>query len=132
MRLALQIKESDYLSFDAMRQASQCIGRVIRSKSDYGIMVLADKRFVRNEKRGKLPPWILDCLEDAHVDMDTDEAVGTARRFLKDLAQPMQKSTALGIALLTGREVAELESGKSLPKLSLNELRKVTTGAFVE
>lgn len=64
--------------------------------------------------------------------MDTDEAVGTARRFLKDLAQPMQKSTALGIALLTGREVAELESGKSLPKLSLNELRKVTTGAFVE
>uniref|UniRef100_A0A7S0BFL7 DNA 5'-3' helicase n=1 Tax=Rhodosorus marinus TaxID=101924 RepID=A0A7S0BFL7_9RHOD len=132
MRLALQIRESDYLSFDAMRQASQCIGRVIRSKSDYGIMVLADKRFVRNEKRGKLPPWILDCLEDAHVDMDTDEAVGTARRFLKDLAQPTQKSTALGIALLTGHEVAKLESGKALPKLRLNELQKVTTGAFVE
>lgn len=31
-----QIKESDYLAFDAVRQAAQCVGRVIRSKADYG------------------------------------------------------------------------------------------------
>ena len=36
------IRESEFLSFDAMRQASQCVGRVIRSKSDYGMMVFAD------------------------------------------------------------------------------------------
>jgi DNA excision repair protein ERCC-2 len=30
---------------DAMRQASQCMGRVIRSKTDYGIMILADQRY---------------------------------------------------------------------------------------
>lgn len=34
-----QIKESDYLAFDAVRQAAQCVGRVIRSKADYGMMV---------------------------------------------------------------------------------------------
>ena len=27
-------KESEFLNFDAMRQASQCLGRVIRSKRD--------------------------------------------------------------------------------------------------
>ena len=34
-----QIKESDFLAFDAIRQAAQCVGRVIRSKADYGMMV---------------------------------------------------------------------------------------------
>lgn len=28
------------------RQAAQCVGRVIRSKADYGMMIFADKRFV--------------------------------------------------------------------------------------
>ena len=37
-----QIQESEFLSFDALRQASQCVGRVIRSKLDYGIMIFAD------------------------------------------------------------------------------------------
>jgi DNA excision repair protein ERCC-2 len=36
------ISESEFLSFDALRQASQCVGRVIRSKMDYGIMIFAD------------------------------------------------------------------------------------------
>ena len=40
-----QIKESDYLAFDAIRQAAQCVGRVIRSKADYGLMIFADKRY---------------------------------------------------------------------------------------
>lgn len=29
------------------RQAAQCVGRVIRSKADYGMMLFADKRFVK-------------------------------------------------------------------------------------
>ncbi len=36
MRETLQVKENDYLAFDAIRQAAQCVGRVIRSKADYG------------------------------------------------------------------------------------------------
>ena len=50
-----QIKEQDYLTFDAIRQAAQCVGRVIRSKRDYGMMVFADKRYQRHDKRDKLP-----------------------------------------------------------------------------
>ena len=52
-----QIREQDFLNFDALRQASQCVGRVIRSKVDYGLMIFADSRYNRQDKRGKLPKW---------------------------------------------------------------------------
>ena len=42
LKETFNISESDYLTFDAIRQSSQCVGRIIRSKSDYGIMVFAD------------------------------------------------------------------------------------------
>lgn len=38
-----KIRESDFLTFDAMRHAAQCVGRVIRGKTDYGLMIFADK-----------------------------------------------------------------------------------------
>lgn len=46
----LGIEEKEFLTFDALRQASQCIGRVIRNKTDYGLMILADQ--------------VLDCICD--------------------------------------------------------------------
>jgi len=58
LRDTFQIRENDFLTFDAMRHAAQCVGRALRGKTDYGIMVFADKRFARNDKRGKLPKWI--------------------------------------------------------------------------
>lgn len=33
LRESFQIKESDFLAFDAVRQSAQCVGRVIRSKA---------------------------------------------------------------------------------------------------
>lgn len=36
LRQNFSIRETDYLNFDAIRQAAQCVGRVIRSKGDYG------------------------------------------------------------------------------------------------
>lgn len=59
-----QIREADFLNFDALRQTSQCVGRVIRSKTDYGLMILADSRYNRHDKRSKLPKWILQFLGD--------------------------------------------------------------------
>lgn len=43
LRDKFQIKEGDFLTFDAMRHAAQCVGRVLRSKTDYGVIVFADK-----------------------------------------------------------------------------------------
>jgi DNA excision repair protein ERCC-2 len=43
LRDQFQIRENDFLTFDALRHAAQCVGRVIRGKTDYGLMVFADK-----------------------------------------------------------------------------------------
>ncbi|TQD92788.1 hypothetical protein C1H46_021563 [Malus baccata] len=62
LRDTFQIKEGDFLTFDALRQAAQCVGRIIRSKADYGMKIFADKRCSRHDKRSKLPGWILSHL----------------------------------------------------------------------
>jgi len=56
------IRENDFLTFDAMRQCSQCVGRVLRSKYDYGLMIFADKRYSRADKLDKFPIWIRNQL----------------------------------------------------------------------
>ena len=43
LREAYGVREGEFLTFDALRQAAQCLGRVIRNKTDYGLMILADK-----------------------------------------------------------------------------------------
>ncbi|KAK8916305.1 DNA repair helicase UVH6 [Platanthera zijinensis] len=92
LRNTFQIKEGDFLTFDALRQAAQCVGRVIRSKADYGMMIFADKRYSRHDKRSKLPSWILSCLRDAHLNLSTDMALHIAREFLRRMAQPYDKT----------------------------------------
>ncbi|XP_031263803.1 general transcription and DNA repair factor IIH helicase subunit XPD isoform X1 [Pistacia vera] len=92
LRDSFQIKEGDFLTFDALRQAAQCVGRVIRSKADYGMMIFADKRYSRHDKRSKLPGWILSHLRDAHLNLSTDMALHIAREFLRKMAQPYDKT----------------------------------------
>ena len=43
LRDNFNIRENDFLTFDAMRHAAQCVGRALRGKTDYGILVFADK-----------------------------------------------------------------------------------------
>jgi len=58
LRDAYRIRESEFLGFDAIRNAAQCVGRALRGKTDWGLMIFADKRFARADKRAKLPRWI--------------------------------------------------------------------------
>ncbi|KAF3793087.1 DNA repair helicase [Nymphaea thermarum] len=104
LRETFQIKESDFLTFDALRQAAQCVGRVIRSKSDYGMMIFADKRYNRHDKRSKLPGWILSHLREAHIDLSTDMALRIAQQFLRKMAQPYEKSGEGGKKTLLSQE----------------------------
>lgn len=46
---------NEFFEFDTMRQVAQCLGRVMRKKTDYGLMILADSRFMRPGKYEKLP-----------------------------------------------------------------------------
>mmetsp|Transcript_21455 Transcript_21455/g.46613 ORF Transcript_21455/g.46613 Transcript_21455/m.46613 type:complete len:871 (-) Transcript_21455:228-2840(-) len=108
-----QIREQDFLNFDALRQASQCVGRVIRSKVDYGLMIFADARYNRHDKRSKLPKWILQFLGDGQLNLSTDTAIGQVKHFLRIMAQPVDQES-LKQVLLTVEEVQSLarcESG---------------------
>ncbi len=103
-----------------MRTAAQCVGRVIRGKTDYGLMIFADKvslhyfmtvkRYNRMDKRGKLPKWISDFLSPAHLNLSTDIAMDMARKFLKEMAQPYTKEEQLGRSLWTLEHVKKYQS----------------------
>ncbi|KAL3872577.1 hypothetical protein ACJMK2_035793 [Sinanodonta woodiana] len=114
LRDQFQIRENDFLTFDAMRHAAQCVGRALRGKTDYGIMVFADKRFARADKRGKLPRWIQEHLKDGLCNLSTDEAIQVAKRFLRQMAQPFHREDQLGLSLLTLEQLESEEMQKKL------------------
>lgn len=88
------IQDQDFLSFDAMRQTSQCVGRVLRSKYDYGMMIFADKRYKRKDYTDKMPTWIRHQLfnekDVSHKDLSTDITVQIASNFFKEMGQPFE------------------------------------------
>jgi len=104
-----QIKEEDYLTFDAMRQSAQCVGRVIRSKKDYGLMVFADSRYQKHNKRDKLPQWIRAHLHDAHMNLATDHLVNVSRNFFAKMAQPYEEAI-VGQSLLSEDQVRSMDT----------------------
>ncbi|CAM1509232.1 Fc.00g029710.m01.CDS01 [Cosmosporella sp. VM-42] len=124
LRETYRIKENDFLSFDAMRHAAQCLGRVLRGKDDYGIMVLADRRF--GKKRSQLPKWINQGLLEADVNLSTDMSVSSARRFLRTMAQPFKAKDQEGIStwtykdLMEHKEKVDLERIKELEEAAQN------------
>ena len=65
LRDQFHIRENDFLTFDAMRHAAQCVGRVLRGKTDYGIMAFADKVLLKSfyiEKGNQCKPKYQDLL----------------------------------------------------------------------
>ncbi|KAH8369859.1 hypothetical protein KR093_001281, partial [Drosophila rubida] len=112
LRDQFQIRENDFLTFDAMRHAAQCVGRALRGKTDYGIMIFADKRFSRQDKRSRLPKWIQEHLVESFCNLSTEEAVQLARRWLRRMAQPFSREDQLGISLLTLAQLENMEQEK--------------------
>ncbi|KAJ3300749.1 DNA-dependent ATPase of the nucleotide excision repair factor 4 complex [Borealophlyctis nickersoniae] len=104
-----KIRENDFLTFDAMRHAAQCVGRVLRGKTDYGLMVFADKRFARADKRSKLPKWIQAGTNEGCMNLSTDMSVSMAKKFLRSMAQPFEH-TQLGVSLWDEKEIEKREN----------------------
>lgn len=110
LRDQFNIRENDFLTFDAMRHAAQCVGRVMRGKTDYGIMLFADQRFSRSDKRSKLPRWIQEYLMDSKCNLSTEEAVQLTRPWLRQMAQPFTRDDQLGVSLLTLEQLNSADS----------------------
>lgn len=107
LRENYQIRENDFLSFDAMRHAAQCLGRVLRGKDDYGVMVLADRRFSR--KKGQLPKWIAQGLSDADLNLSTDMAIANTKQFLRTMAQPTDPKDQEGVSVWSYEELLRFQ-----------------------
>ena len=120
LRENYRIRENDFLSFDAMRHASQCLGRVLRGKDDYGIMVLADRRFMK--KRGQLPRWIDQALLDSETNLSTDMAVSSAKKFLKNIAQPFKQKDHEGISTWSLKDLKKYQ--EKMDEEKIRELRE--------
>lgn len=105
MRETYHIHENDFLSFDAMRHAAQCLGRVLRGKDDYGIMVLADKRF--QKKRNQLPKWINQALPEHDSNLSVDQASAVAKKFLKEMSVPYPPNMQQGISTWSLKDLQE-------------------------
>ncbi|KAJ7357447.1 General transcription and DNA repair factor IIH helicase subunit XPD [Desmophyllum pertusum] len=64
LRDQFNIRENDFLTFDAMRHAAQCVWSSHPRKNRLRNHVFADKRFFKADKRGKLPKWIQEYLKE--------------------------------------------------------------------
>ncbi|KAM9590672.1 general transcription and DNA repair factor IIH helicase subunit XPD-like isoform 1-T1 [Morphnus guianensis] len=126
LRDQFQIQENDFLTFNTMRHTTQCVGRALRSKTDYGLMVFADKGgcgtpclppqcFARADKWGKLPRWIQEHITDTNLNLTVDEAVQVAKFFLRQMAQPFHQEDQLGLSLLT---LEKLQSEEVLQQIA--------------
>ncbi|KAL0235413.1 hypothetical protein GEMRC1_001995 [Eukaryota sp. GEM-RC1] len=93
------INQSDWLVWDAMRAAIQCVGRCIRSKRDYGLIVLADKRFSRSDRVDKLPLWLRNFCSAGNIGMSVDLAGSVASHFYREMAQGIDDAKFKGILL---------------------------------
>ncbi|QLG74584.1 hypothetical protein HG535_0G04670 [Zygotorulaspora mrakii] len=116
LRENYQIRENDFLSFDAMRHAAQCLGRVLRGKDDYGVMVLADRRFSR--KRNQLPKWISQGLSDADLNLSTDMAIANTKQFLRTMAQPTDPKDQEGVSVWRYEELLRHQQEEKSKKIN--------------
>jgi len=109
LRDAYRIRESEFLGFDAMRNAAQCVGRVLRGKTDWGLMIFADKRFARADKRAKLPRWINQYITETASNLSTDMALTLSKLFMRTISQnPNENQT--GISLWTLEDVKKAQA----------------------
>ncbi|KZV93386.1 DNA repair helicase [Exidia glandulosa HHB12029] len=114
LRDAYRIRESEFLGFDAMRNAAQCVGRVLRGKTDWGLMVFADKaricigRFARADKRAKLPKWINQYITDTASNLSTDMAIVLSKLFMRSISQNVNENQT-GISLWTLEDVQKAQ-----------------------
>ncbi|KAJ5204682.1 uncharacterized protein N7498_005561 [Penicillium cinerascens] len=136
LRENYRIRENDFLSFDAMRHAAQCLGRVLRGKDDYGVMVLADRRFER--KRPQLPKWINQAMLDSETNLSTDMAVSNAKNFLRTMAQPFKSKDQEGISTWSLADIERHEAKRKTEEERMmreeltngHKMDGVTTSAF--
>lgn len=73
------------------------------------VVVLADSRFNRQDKRSKLPPWILNFMKETSLNLSTEVAAEQIKHFLRQMGQAIDQA-ALRTILLDVEQVNRLQA----------------------
>ena len=111
LREVLKINETDWLLFDACRHATQCLGRSVRGKQDYSLMVLADKRFQRADRINKMPYWLVNKLDQGSRDLTIEETCNAGRIHMRNMGEDdgIVFEMGLGVSILSENYFYERE-----------------------
>ncbi|KAI0306578.1 DNA repair helicase [Multifurca ochricompacta] len=123
LRDAYRIRESEFLGFDAIRNAAQCVGRALRGKTDWGLMVFADKRFARADKRAKLPRWINQYITETAANLSTDMALTLSKLFMRTISQNAGENST-GVSLWTVEDVEKAQAAQRQTEAEQNVAAK--------
>ena len=69
---------AEWYTGQAFKAANQAIGRLIRNTSDYGALVLLDRRFATPRMRALLPSWVQQARRQWHARTAQEVAPGLA------------------------------------------------------
>lgn len=73
----------EWYFLEAIRAINQCIGRVIRHKDDYGVILLCDYRFNQPRQKSQLSSWIQCHLKEAQP-TTFGPTIGAVSRFFRN------------------------------------------------
>lgn len=96
--LKQNINLNAFLQFDALRHALQCLGRVVRGKNDYGLMVMADYRYNSYKYSDEY-----DVVDGLSVDMCVNIGKAYFRKMANKEQEKMMDESAV-LKLLEGKE----------------------------
>jgi DNA excision repair protein ERCC-2 len=74
------------------------------------------------KKRNQLPKWINQALLDSEVNLSTDMAVGSAKKFLRGMAQPFKSRDQDGISTWNLRDLEKFKEKQE--EESIRQLRE--------
>ncbi|KAJ5066044.1 general transcription and DNA repair factor iih helicase subunit xpd [Anaeramoeba ignava] len=96
-----QIKEVDYLNFDAMRNVSHFLSNIVSRKNDYGFVIFADKRFNRKDKLDLLPVWFSPFLSENFLNLSTDHCKQYSLQFFREMSVQITQVEQIGKSILS-------------------------------
>ncbi|CAE6505762.1 unnamed protein product [Rhizoctonia solani] len=103
LRDAYRIRESEFLGFDAMRNAAQC-KYLLLTQAQLTNQLHSSQRFARADKRSKLPRWINQYITESASNLSTDMALVQSKLFMRTISQS-HDTEQTGISLWTKEDV---------------------------
>lgn len=82
-----QISKEVFQVFNSVRIASRCFSKILSSKKDYSIVLLADPRYEKEDYMANIPSWIRKNITSNQINQSVDDSIEQAKGFFLKMAQ---------------------------------------------